>query len=314
MSVPYSTPPSLAPGARVALLAPAGPLADESQLERAEYNVRSLGWEPHSYVNSLSRDGYLAGNDASRLADLNAAISDPRIDGIWCLRGGYGVMRILDAIDYESLRRAPKAIIGFSDITALHLAVRARSNIVSYHGPTARAALTPFSRESLARATGATGGTGATDVASAVRDPFASASPLTWLQEGRAVGPLEGGNLALLCSLLGTPFAARLDGAILVLEDVNEPLYRIDRMLRQLMLAGALGRLAGLCFGAFTDRGDESDAAPRSLGVLFGEAAAHVRGPVVSNAPVGHIPDQWTLPLGARAELSPARGLVLAAP
>jgi muramoyltetrapeptide carboxypeptidase len=311
MSAPYTTPPSLAPGARVALLAPAGPLADESQLERAEYNVRSLGWEPHSYLNSLSRVGYLAGDDASRLADLNAAIRDPRIDGIWCLRGGYGVMRILDAIDYDALRRAPKAIIGFSDITALHLAVRARSNIVSYHGPTARAELTHFSRESLARATGATD---VATVASAARDPFASAPPLTWLQEGRAVGPLEGGNFALLCSLLGTPYAARLDGAILVLEDVNEPLYRIDRMLRQLILSGALGRVAGLCFGAFTHRGDESDAAPRSLDVLFSEAAAHVRGPVVSNAPVGHIPDQWTLPLGAGAELSPARGLVLVAP
>ena len=307
MSVPYTTPPSLAPGARVALLAPAGPLAGKPDLERAEQNVRSLGWQPLTYPHALAREGYLAGDDASRLADLNAAIRDPRIDGIWCLRGGYGVMRILDAIDYDALRRAPKPIIGFSDITALHLAIRARSGIVSYHGPTARAELTPFSRESLARATGATGAT------SAARDPFADAPPLTWLQEGRAVGPLEGGNLALLCSLLGTPFAARLDGAILVLEDVNEPLYRIDRMLRQLILSGALGRLAGLCFGAFTDRGDESDAAPRSLDVLFSEAAAHVRGPVVSNAPVGHIPDQWTLPLGARAELSPARGLVLAA-
>ena len=306
MSVPYITPPSLAPGARVALLAPAGPLADEADLARAEHNVRALGWEPHASPHARSRDGYLAGDDASRLADLNAAIRDPRIDGIWCLRGGYGAMRILDAIDYDSLRRAPKAIIGFSDITALHLAVRARSDIVSYHGPTARVELTAFSRESLARATSATSAT------AVARDPFAGAAPLNWLQEGQATGPLEGGNLALLCSLIGTPYTARVDGAILVLEDVYEPLYRIDRMLRQLMLAGMLGRLAGLCFGSFTARGDEGDAGARSLDVLFQEAAAHVRGPVVSNAPVGHIPDQWTLPLGARAELSPARGLVLA--
>jgi muramoyltetrapeptide carboxypeptidase len=132
------------------------------------------------------------------------------------------------------------------------------------------------------------------------------------LQEGRATGPLEGGNLALLCSLIGTPYSARFDGAILVLEDINEPLYRIDRMLRQLILIGALGRLAGLCFGAFTERGDEGDDAPRSLDVLLREAAAHVHGPVASNAPVGHVPDQWTLPLGARAELSTERGLVLA--
>lgn len=299
MSVPCAIPPALATGARVALLSPAGPLAGEAELERAERNARELGWEPQTYPHALARAGYLAGGDASRLADLNAAIRDPRIDAIWCLRGGYGSMRILDAIDYDSLRRTPKAIIGFSDITALHLAVRARSNLVSYHGPNARAVLTPFSRESLLCATSA-------------RDPLATAPPLTWLQEGDASGPLEGGNLALICSLLSTPYSARFDGAILVLEDVNEPLYRIDRMLRQLVLSGALGRVAGLCFGAFSDRGDESDAAPRSLDVLFREAAAHVRGPVASDIPCGHTPDQWTLPLGARARLSRSRGLVLA--
>jgi muramoyltetrapeptide carboxypeptidase len=301
MSVPHATPPALAAGARVAMLSPAGPLSGEADLERAERNARDLGWEPRVYPHALAREGYLGGNDASRLADLNAAIRDPRIDAIWCLRGGYGSMRILDAIDYDSLRRSPKAILGFSDITALHLAVRARSNLVSYHAPNARAMLTPFSRESLLCATSA-------------RHPFAGAPPLTWLQEGDAGGPLEGGNLALLCSLLDTAYSARFDGAILVLEDVSEPLYRIDRMLRQLILSGALARVAGLCFGAFTDRGDESDAAPRSLDVLFREAAAHVRGPVVCDVPCGHIPDQWTLPLGARAELSRSRGLVLALP
>ncbi len=210
-------------------------------------------------------------------------------------------MRLLDAIDYDALRRTPKAIIGFSDITALHLAVRARAALVSYHGPTARAELTPFSRESLVSAT------------TRARDPFTGGAPLTWLQEGATRGPLEGGNLALICALLGTPYAPRFDGAILVLEDVNEPLYRIDRMLRQLILSGALARVAGLCFGAFTDRGDESGAAPLSLDVLFREAATHVRGPVVSGIPIGHIPDQWTFPLGAPAELSRQSGLVFAA-
>jgi muramoyltetrapeptide carboxypeptidase len=291
-------PPALASGARVALLAPAGPLADSGELARAESNARSLGWEPVVSPLALARNGYLAGDDASRLADLNAAIRDPRIDGIWCLRGGYGAMRLLPGVDYDALRKFPKAVIGFSDITALHLAIRARSGIVSYHGPTARAVLTSFSRESMARAVRNDG------------DPFAGARPLPLLREGSTVGTLEGGNLALLCSLIGTPYSARFDGAILVLEDVNEPLYRIDRMLRQLILSGALARIAGLCFGAFTERGDESDDAPRSLDVLFEEAATHVRGPVATGAPIGHVADQWTLPLGARAELS-ARGLTL---
>ena len=300
MTMLVATPPALGAGARVALLSPAGPLAGAADLERAEHNVRALGWEPHAYPHALAREGYLAGDDASRLADLNAAIRDPRIDAIWCLRGGYGAMRVLHAIDYDALRRAPKAIIGYSDITALHLAVRARSSIASFHGPTARAVLTPFSHRSLLCA------------ASHAGDPFVGGSPLTWLQEGRATGPLEGGNLALICSLLGTPYAARFDGAMLVLEDVNEPLYRIDRMLRQLVLSGALARVAGLCFGSFSDRDDETDAAPRSLDVLFKEAAMHVRGPVVCDVPCGHVADQWTFPLGARAELSLSHGLVLA--
>lgn len=290
----------LAPGARVALLSPAGPLAGEADLARAESNARALGWEPVVASHALARDGYLAGDDASRLADLNGTIRDPRIDGIWCIRGGYGSMRLLDAIDYDALRKSPKAVIGYSDITALHCAIRARCDLVSYHGPNARAELTPFSRASLARAT------------SRVGDPFADTPPLPLCREGSAAGPLVGGNLALLCALIGTPYSAFFDGAILVIEDVNEPLYRIDRMLRQLTLSGALARVAGLCIGSFTERGDESDDAPRSLDVLFEEAAAHVRGPVAFGAPIGHVPNQWTLPLGARAELS-ARGLAFAA-
>lgn len=300
MTRSYSAPPPLAPGARVALLSPAGPIADAADLARAKSNARTLGWEPVVFPHALARDGYLAGGDALRIADLNAAIRDPRIDGIWCLRGGYGAMRLLDDIDYDALRKSPKAVIGYSDITALHLAIRARCELVSYHGPTARAVLTEFTRQSLHRAMHRDG------------DPFADAPPLRWSREGSAAGPLEGGNLALLSALIGTPYSARFDGAILVLEDVDEPLYRIDRMLRQLMLSGALARVAGLCIGAFTGRGDESDDAPRSLDVLFGEVAAHVRGPVAFGAPIGHLADQWTLPLGARAELS-ASGLALAA-
>jgi len=293
------TPPPLAPGARVALLSPAGPISDSADLSRAESNARSLGWDPVIFPGALARHGYLAGDDALRAADLNAAIRDPDIDGIWCIRGGYGTMRVLNAIDYDALGKSPKAIIGYSDITALHCAIGASCDLVSYHGPNGRTVLTPFSRKSLARATRRDG------------DPFEGAGALSLCRDGSAAGPLIGGNLALLCALIGTAYAPRFDGAILVVEDVDEPLYRIDRMLRQLILSGALARVAGLCFGSFTERGDETSDAPRSLDVLFEEAAAHVRGPVATGAPVGHLADQWTLPLGARVELS-ARGLALA--
>jgi muramoyltetrapeptide carboxypeptidase len=284
-------PPALAPGARVALVAPAGPLRHEGELERAIENARSLGWIPVPGSHALRRCGYLAGTDAERAADLNRAIADPTVDGIWCLRGGYGVMRILEAVDYDALRARPKALVGYSDITALHQAVRARCRLVTYHGPTARGALSAFSRDSLARAV------------ARHEDPCGTAPAARVLHGGRARGPLVGGNLALLTGLIGTPFAARLDGAILVLEDVNEPVYRVDRMLQQLRLAGALARCAGLVFGAFTERGDGDDDSPAALAGLLEETAARAGVPCLADAPVGHINDQWTLPLGARAEL-----------
>jgi muramoyltetrapeptide carboxypeptidase len=284
-------PPLLAAGARVALVAPAGPLRGEDDVARAVENARALGWEPTLGQHVLERCGYLAGADAARLADLNRALADRDVDGVWCLRGGYGLSRILDGVNYEALRRHPKALIGYSDITALHLAIRARCNLISYHGPTARAALSGFTRRSL--------------VSAVMRgeDSCGHAPAARALRGGRARGVLVGGNLALVTALQGTPFAARLENAILVLEDVNEAVYRIDRMLQQLRLSGALAGCAGLVFGAFTERGDDGDEDGRALDRLLEECAAAAGIPCLRDAPVGHIDDQWTLPLGATAEL-----------
>lgn len=288
-SVKFDSPPPLAPGARVALIAPAGPLRDPGELENAIINARSMGWEPVPGEHVLAKSGYLAGSDAQRADDLNRAIRDRTIDGIWCVRGGYGVLRVLEAIDFDSLRRTPKAVIGFSDITALHAAIGTCARVVSFHGPTARGALSDFSRASLERAVSCGG-----DSAGEARD----AEPFV---DGVARGRLAGGNLALLAALAGTRFFPELDGAILVLEDVNEAVYRIDRMLRHLRLTGALSRIAGLMFGAFTERGDESDTLP--LADVLRETAEMSGVPCLAGVPVGHIAEQWTLPLGALAEL-----------
>jgi muramoyltetrapeptide carboxypeptidase len=285
--------PTLSAGARVALIAPAGPLASEHDLARAMDNARALGFTPIAGEHALSRDGYLAGRDSSRLADLNAAFNDDSIDAVWCLRGGYGVMRILESIDYAALRRRPKVVIGYSDITGLHSAVATRCEVVTFHGPTARAVLSTFSRSSLERAIA--GG-----------DSGGVASGAVVLQGGRARGRLVGGNLALLASLMGTPYAPDYAGAILVIEDVNEPVYRIDRMLTQLRLAGALTQCAGIVFGHFTDiprDSPEETAGARSLDDVLGEVAEGRGVPCIAGAPVGHVSDQWTLPLGAQAEL-----------
>ncbi len=287
-------PPLLEAGSRVALVAPSGPLRDAGDLERAMQNARSLGWEPVAGAHVLERDGYFAGTDAHRSADLVAAAGDDSIDGVWCIRGGYGAMRLLDAIDYDAWRWKPKALIGYSDITALHAAIGARADVVTYHGPTARATLTDLTRDSLVRAVSSS------DSPYEIRHAQAAT-----LRAGCARGRLVGGNLALVASLVGTPYAIDLDGAILVLEDVNEAVYRIDRMLTQLALSGGLAKCAGLVFGRFTEipaeQGDVGGALP--LERILQEVADRCRVPCIANGSFGHVDDQLTLPLGATAEL-----------
>jgi muramoyltetrapeptide carboxypeptidase len=245
--------------------------------------------------HALAREGYFAGRDDQRVADFNRALRDDHIDAIWCLRGGYGAMRILDAIDYEAAARRAKPIIGYSDITALHSAFALRSDLVTYHGPTARAVLSPFSRSSLACAI-VHGG-----------DSCGTARDARVLRGGSAQGTLAGGNLALLSALAGTPYAPRFTDAIVVLEDIDEPVYRVDRMMRQLLLAGLLDGVRGIVFGTCTNCPEAADDGARRLDDVIGEIAALLGVPAIIGAPVGHIDDQWTLPLGAPASLDADR-------
>jgi muramoyltetrapeptide carboxypeptidase len=281
----------LGSGARVALVAPSGILRDPSHIERAGDNARSLGWEPVVGDNVSRLHGYLAGTDAERVADLNRAIRDESIDGIWCIRGGYGAMRLLRDIDYSALKSNPRPVIGFSDITAIHSAIHRECGIVSFHGPTARGDLSDFSRDSLTRA-----------VVDQV-DSCGVAPGGRVLRQGRARGRLAGGNLALVASLMGTPWSIDFDGAILVLEDIDEAVYRVDRMMRQLLLAGALSRCVAIVSGDFRPPQGESADENRLLDDVLAEVAEEARIPCLAGAPFGHIHDQWTLPLGAMAEL-----------
>ncbi|MGI8618447.1 MAG: S66 peptidase family protein [Gemmatimonadaceae bacterium] len=281
--------PPLMQGARIALVAPAGTLTGPEDVERGEENVRSLGWEPHTGSNVLKRHRYFAGTDAERLRDLNDAIHDDEIDAIWCLRGGYGAMRILPDVDFAALARRPKPIIGFSDLTSLLSAVGGRARIVCFHGPTARVRLTDFSRASLVAAV--VDGT----------DPCGAAPNARVLRGGTAEGRLVGGNLALVAALVGTEFALDLEDAILFLEDIGERTYRVDRMLRQIYLSGALKRCRGIVFGECTDCHESSASGSRELDEILTEIAGLAEVPCIAGAPMGHIDDQWTLPVGAQA-------------
>lgn len=238
---------------------------------------------------------YLAGSDEERAARFNESLADGALRGLLCSRGGYGSMRILPQLSYDLLHRSPRAIVGFSDLTALLSACYRHAAVVSFHGPTV-STLPTSDEESLASFWNALAGDEPVVV------PFPEP---TCLRPGEAVGPVLGGNLTMLCHLVGTRFFPPLEGAILFIEDRNEAPYRIDRMLTHLIEAGLLSRLAGLMVGNFTECGPQDD-----LLDLFRERLAPFTFPVVFGLPVGHGSRNLTLPLGLTAVLDAGAGLL----
>jgi len=241
------------------------------------------------------RRAYLAGSDAERLADLNGMLRDPAIDAVWALRGGYGTMRLLAGLAPPD---QPRIYLGFSDNTAVHLRLL-HAGIVSFHGPHAGGELPPLAEECLRRVLFHASAAGTLPL------PPAGPQPATAVP-GIAEGELIGGNLALLAALCGTPWQPGTNGRVLFMEDIGEPGYRVDRLLRQLQLAGALQGLVGLAGGRFTDCGTPEDTA--EVATTVREFAEELGVPAVLGLPIGHDADNWTLPLGVRARLDADAG------
>lgn len=288
-------PAPLRPGDRVAVVAPASPVRFPDRLTAGVELLSSWGLEPVRMPSLSAAHGFLAGTDEVRLADLNAAWRDPAIRGVVCARGGYGCQRLTDDLDLDAVRADPKVFVGFSDATALHLAL-GRAGLVTFHGPTAE--------WNAAR----TGGAAAASLRRALTDPAPvgalSGPGVRTLRAGRASGPLVGGNLSMVSASVGTPDEPDTTGALLLLEDVGERPYRVDRMLRQLRRAGLADRAAGLVFGEFVDCEETRPRrASHSLEAVLAEFAAEVGLPAVAGLPVGHGPGQLTVPLGATTEL-----------
>ncbi len=302
-------PPRLARGSRVALVAPAGPLLERDDLARAEALCRALGYEPVLGRNTAQHHGYFAGTDEQRLADFNAALGDSEVAAVWCIRGGYGTTRILDQLDFDALARRPKPVMGYSDITAVLNAVTRRTGLVTFHAPMARVSMPPFSRWHFERVLGSAEPAGRLG---RLPDPPDVLLPrdnrIATLHGGVAEGPLAGGNLTLLQCLIGTPHFPDLDGAILFLEDVGEDLYRVDRMLAHLRMTGALERLAGIAVGRFTELKREMSDGALGFDEVLANYFLPLGIPVAYGFPIGHIDDQWTLPLGVRARLDAGSG------
>lgn len=301
---PLVRPPRLAPGSRVALVAPAGPLLERDDLARAEELCRALGYRPVLGRNAYLKYGYLAGTDDERLEDLNWALTSRDVDAVWCIRGGFGMTRILDRVDYTGFGRHPRPVIGYSDITALLLALHHHTGVVTFHGPIARAAMPPFSRWHFDRVLTQVGSAGQlgriappADVLVPQKDRIVTLAP------GTAEGPLVGGNLTLVQALLGTRHMPSLDGTILFLEDVGEDLYSVDRMLAHLRMAGVLAKIAGAVIGRFTEMDRNNGDGGLGFDEVLSTYFLPLGVPVAYGFPIGHIDDQWTVPIGVRARL-----------
>lgn len=305
-------PRRLAPGQTVGMVAPSAAPNDPDRIRFAIETVESIGFKVRPAPHLYDRDGYFAGSDVARAADLNAMFADDDVDAIWCVRGGYGASRILPALDYALMQRRPKPLIGYSDITALHMAIQRQAGLVTFHGPVAFRAFTPYTLGELKRVLWS----GETPVRLGGPPPFERAEGrVDWdnrvitLHPGKARGRLLGGNLCLMSHLAGTPYLPDPRGAILFLEDVEEAYYRIDRMLTQLWLAGVLDGLAGVAFGKFTNCEPSAFFLQnRPLEDILGERFRALGIPAVSGLMIGHVEDQTTLPVGCLAELDADAG------
>ncbi|MFC4062062.1 LD-carboxypeptidase [Planomonospora corallina] len=275
-------PPVLRPGDTVAVVAPSGPV-DAALLARGAAVLEGLGLEVVTGAHVLDRDRHLAGSDAARAADLQEAWCDPAVAAVLCARGGYGATRILDLLDWGAMRAAgPKTLVGSSDVTALHRALESRLGVVSWFGPMAACAV-------LADP----GGPEPRTLAHLSAALFGEAPPVAGdrvIVPGAAAGPITGGNLSLLAALCGTPYRLRAEGALVLLEDVGEAPYRIDRMLTQLLAAGALDGAAGFALGSWTGCGDPYP--------VLEERLAPLGVPVIAGLPVGHGTPQFSVPMG----------------
>ena len=304
-------PPRLRVGDTVGLIEPAGFTDDEFDLQLVIQTVKAMGLNPKPAPHLAARYGYLAGKDEARAADVNAMFADKDVRAIFAVRGGWGCARILPYLKWDVIRANPKLLIGFSDITALHMAIAAKAGFTTIHGPNAAGAWGELSLNSF-REVAFQGGTPTYRAPTGNEDRLVQRSgQIRTFRPGKAAGPLLGGNLTVLTALMGTSYLPSFDGAILFIEDVDEAEYRIDRMLTQLRLGGVLGRVAGVVFGQCTDcRARGPSYGGFTLSEVLKQHLEPLGVPAFQGALFGHIANQFSIPEGVRAEIDAGEGTI----
>lgn len=291
-------PAPLHPGDTIGVIAPASTPKEPAKLDAGIAYLRKLGYRVEVAREAFAPHGYLCGTDAERAEEFNGFLRRPDVRALFCVRGGYGTLRLLPHLDYEAARRHPKLVVGYSDITALHLALYHRAGLpgvsgpmvaVEWHEPDAASERLFWELVQGATADPLTGPGG---------------EALTPVRPGTTEGVLLGGNLSLVARLIGTPYLPPLDGAILFLEEVGEEPYRIDGLLAHLQLAGVLERLGGVVLGGFTEAEPRGNGPTLTMDEVFDHYFGQLPCPVARGLVYGHFPVKNTLPVGVQARLS----------
>lgn len=304
-------PARLRPGDTVGLIEPAGFTEDRFDLALVLETIRAMGLVPKPAPHVLKRYGYLAGDDRERAADVNAMFVDPQVRAVFAVRGGWGCARLLPYLDFATIRAHPKLLVGFSDITALHLAFAAKAGFTTIHGPNAASSWGKLSWDAF-RAVAFDAETPTFANPPGTEDRLVQRSGrIRTFRPGVARGRLLGGNLTVLAALMGTGWLPDFTGAILFIEDIDEAPYRIDRMLTQLALGGVLGKLAGVIFGQCSSC---TAAGPSYGGFTLSEVLQqHLEPlgvPAFQGALFGHVANQFSLPEGVQAEMDAGAGTI----
>ncbi len=293
---------ALKEGNTIGLIAPGSPIPPE-RYEKAIENMKSLGFEVKYTKRSRLVNGYLAGTDQDRLDDLHQMFMDKEVDGIWCLRGGYGCTRLLPHINYGLIKKNPKVIIGYSDVTALLLAIYQKTGLIGFHGPAAVSEFTPYTVEQIKAIIMSSQKEYSIPLSIVNQKKEDTDYHTQVLVEGSAEGKLVGGNLSLLAAMVGTKYLPTFKNKIVFIEDIGEKPYSIDRMLTQLLQATDLAKAAALVLGVFKNCKAPEKGYSLSLKETIQDRLGNLDIPLVFGFPFGHIPNQCTLPVGLNAAL-----------
>lgn len=293
-------------GDTLGVVAPSSPSYEEERIEMGKRNLEEMGFKIKMGKSCYSKYGYLSGRDDIRANDINEMFSDNEVDGIICLRGGYGTPRILDKIDYENIKRNPKVFVGYSDITAIHIAINKFCDLVTFHGPMVTEMndkFHQFSKESLLKAIMES------TVERTIINP--NGESIKTIYKGCAEGILVGGNLSLISSTIGTPYEIDTKGKILFIEEINEEPYKVDRMMTQLKLAGKFNDSAGIILGDWNKCVPEEPERSLELLQVFEDILIPLKKPTIYNLQSGHCKPMITLPLGVEVFMDAGKGEVI---